>query len=99
MMSLLRDLMNQAQMANNTFQMVNEYFNCISLIKRCYRTMATQCNLKKVSLVGPIISNPLDKFYFEQVFADERRYGQKILNFLSNAIKFSNQHGTVSVHL
>ena len=29
MMSLLADLMNQAQMANNTFQMVNEYFNCL----------------------------------------------------------------------
>ena len=29
MMSLLADLMNQAQMANNTFQMINEYFNCL----------------------------------------------------------------------
>ena len=46
MMSLLADLMNQAQMANNTFQMVNEYFDCIWLIKRSFRTFAAQCALK-----------------------------------------------------
>ena len=40
MMSLLADLMNQAQMANNTFQMVNEYFNCLLLIKRSFRTFS-----------------------------------------------------------
>ena len=33
MMTLMRDLMNQAEMTNNTFDMVNEYFNCIDLIK------------------------------------------------------------------
>ena len=75
MMSLMKDLMNQAQMANNTFTMVNEYFNCIELVQRCLRTMATQSTLKKVKLLGPILTNPLDKFYFSQVFGDERRYG------------------------
>ena len=29
MMTLLRDLMNQAQLQNNKFQMINEYFDCI----------------------------------------------------------------------
>ena len=33
MMTLMRDLMNQAEMTNNTFNMVNEYFNCIDVIK------------------------------------------------------------------
>ena len=54
MMTLLVDLMNQAQMANNTFQMVNEYFNCKNLIKRSFRTVAAQSSLKSVNLVGPI---------------------------------------------
>ena len=64
MLSLLRDLMNQAQMANNTFTMVNEYFNCIKAVKRCFRIMASQCALKKVVLIGPLIANPLEKYYF-----------------------------------
>ena len=33
MMTLMQDLMNQAEMTNNTFNMVNEYFNCIDVIK------------------------------------------------------------------
>ena len=35
MLVLMRDLMNQAQLANNTFTMVNDYFNCVSVIKTC----------------------------------------------------------------
>ena len=65
MMTLLVDLMNQAQMANNTFQMVNEYFNCKNLIKRSFRTVAAQSSLKSINLVGPIFENPLDRFYFD----------------------------------
>ena len=91
--------MNQAQMANNTFTMVNEYFDLKSVIRRCFRTMATQSSLKSVTLVGPVFEKPIDKYYFEKIFADERRYSQIILNFLSNAIKFSNIDGSVFVHL
>ena len=32
MMTLMRDLMNQAAMANNTFQMVSEDFDMIKLV-------------------------------------------------------------------
>ena len=39
MLALMRDLMNQAQLANNTFTMVNDYFSCLSLIKRCMMTL------------------------------------------------------------
>ena len=65
MMTLLQDLMNQAQMANNTFSMVNEYFDLVSLVRRCFRTMTSQCLLKKVNLIGPVIANPVDKIYFQ----------------------------------
>lgn len=41
MMMLLRDLMNQAQLGNNTFTMVNEYFNVCSLVKRCIQLLKT----------------------------------------------------------
>ena len=75
MASLMRDLLNQAQMANNTFTMVNEYFDCSSLVKKCIRTMMTQCVLKKVNLIGPIFTNLIDKYYFYEVLGDERRYG------------------------
>lgn len=39
MMTLLKDLMDQAQFANNTFAFVNEYFNIMHLAKKTYHTM------------------------------------------------------------
>ena len=42
MMTLLGDLMDQAQLANNTFKMIREHFNCISLVKRCINTLNLQ---------------------------------------------------------
>ena len=99
MMTLMRDLMNQAQLANNTFSMVNEYFDCLKLIKRCFGILAVQAKLKQVRLMGPVFDSPLDKYYFLQVFSDERRFGQVILNFMSNSIKFTSPNGVVSLLL
>ena len=79
--------------------MVNEYFNVCSLIKRCIQLLKTQANLKNVQLSGPILEKPSDSCYFHLLYSDERRYGQIILNFLSNGIKFSTEGGIVSVLL
>ena len=55
--------------------------------------------MKKVRVEGPEFLNPLDKYYFKQVFSDERRYAQIILNFLSNGIKFTPANGVVKIIL
>ncbi len=50
-------------------------------------------------LVGPVIPNPLHKYYFQSIYVDELRYSQFIINFLSNSIKFTESGGEASVHL
>ena len=91
--------MNQAQLSNNTFTLVNDYFNLGKLVKKCMQTMLSQAAVKKIHLLGPMMQNPLDKFYFRQIFGDENRYSQIILNFISNGIKFTPSNGVVSIHL
>ena len=99
MMTLLRDLMNKAMMANNTFTMVKDYIDITMLIKRCMGMLQSQANYKNVRLTGPVIQNPIDKYYFQSIFVDELRYSQFIINFLSNSIKFTQSQGEVSIHL
>ena len=43
MMTLLTDLMNQAQLQNNSFTLENEYFNLLSIVAKCQRTFQLQC--------------------------------------------------------
>ena len=74
MTSLMRDLMNEAQLKNNTFAMVNDYFNFIKLVKKCFKTLKIQCSFKKIYLMGPILENPIERYFFQHVFGDERRY-------------------------
>ena len=50
-------------------------------------------------LIGPVIPNPIDKYYFQSIYVDELRYSQFIINFLSNSIKFTQSGGEASVHL
>ena len=59
----------------------------------------SQAMFKKIHLLGPLFENPIDKFYFKQIFGDESRFCQIIVNFLSNGIKFTQANGVVSIGL
>jgi signal transduction histidine kinase len=37
--------------------------------------------------------------FFESIYGDDKRYEQILLNFVSNALKFTNQGGNVDVYL
>ena len=99
MLALMRDLMNQAQLANNTFRMVNAYFNFSRLVRRCCSILSPMASLRGVKVHGPYYSNPLDQFYFKQIYNDEQRFAQVIINFASNGIKFTPKEGSVSILL
>ena len=75
MKTLMSDLTNHAQLNNNTFTISKDYFNCIKLVKDCMKMMVNHALHKKIHLLGPLIENPLDKFYFKKIFGDENRYG------------------------
>ena len=41
----------------------------------------------------------IEQLFLKRIIGDERRYLQVLLNFLSNALKFSQKNGTISVNL
>ena len=94
---LLSDLMNLAMLRSNTFTQVKDYFDCIKLVRRCFKSLKMQRKLKGVRFQGPNFEKPLDRFYFQAIFGDENRYRQFITNFLTNAVKFTPRNGIVSV--
>ena len=86
-------------MQHNTFTLVNDYMNLVKLVKNCVSTMKSQGAQKNLNLLGPILEKPLDKYYLRCIYGDEIRFSQIIMNFVSNAIKFTPARGLVSVSL
>jgi len=41
--------------------------------------------------------DPKNRKYFENIYGDKNRYEQIMLNFLSNALKFTSKEGSVEV--
>ena len=95
MTALMSDLMNMAQLQHNTFSLVKDYMNFMQLVKSCLYAMRQRYNVvdKNIQLVGPVLENPMDKYYFKCLYGDEIRMSQIIMNFVSNAIKFTPSNG------
>ena len=55
--------------------------------------MANENNIKLEAWIDK--KSNLDLIY--QVYGDERRYMQIFMNFLSNALKFTNKNGSVTI--
>ena len=97
--TLLRDLMDYAQMKNNTFTLVREYFDFGDLVAQAFKQVTLLAEKRNLTLAGPIFPVKEDVIYFKQVLGDKLRYMQIMTNFLTNAIKFSKPGGTVSILL
>lgn len=97
MRNLMLDLLDLAQMENNTLKINNDYFNLKFLIEKAFIIVDHIAKTKNVKLIR-IIQDTNEK-KFAKIFGDERRFQQILVNFLSNALKFSNKNSEIIVCL
>ena len=93
---LINDLLDLAKMENNTFTIINEPFNLMDLIYEAFLLFSHKATQSGIELVATT-NRRADLALLESVIGDRRRYLQILLNFLSNALKFTSSRGTVTV--
>jgi len=86
MISLMMDLLDQAQIQKNTFSLNQEFFPLLQAIEQSISIVKHTADKKRVELVIKEAEGPKQEI---QIFGDLSRYQQIMINFLSNALKFS----------
>ena len=102
--NLINDLLDLAKLESNTFKFSYEYFDLMNTIKNAFNTVRFLADQKEIKLITESIdqtggqdSQSLQLFH--SLYGDPGRYLQILLNFLSNALKFTNQGGSITVRL
>ena len=106
LITLINDLLDLAKFETMNFKFNDDYFNMNELINQAYDTVKYQAAQKKIKIeidYQMSISDHKNKYYgvqttyderrdfFNELMGDRLRYMQILLNFLSNAIKFTNE--------
>ena len=97
MSNLLRDLLDLAQLENNSFKIVNTNFNLREVVDEAFAMVRHLANLKDIELICD--AGPTESDQLKYIYGDRRRFIQILVNFLSNALKFSYRKKKVTVRL
>lgn len=94
---LMLDLLDLAQLENQTFKMNFVDVNLFEVVKQTFAILDHYATLKHISFDTDF--DPAQAYLFRRILGDERRFLQILINFVSNAIKFSPAHGRIIVGL
>lgn len=94
----MMDLLDLAQMENNTFKLNKVFFSLPDAIKQACEIVSHQARTKNLQLLGPMMQQSEEQ-YFDQIYGDRNRLVQVVTNFLSNSVKFSNKNSKIIVKI
>ena len=94
--NLINDLLDLAKLENSSFNIINEYFDLAATIFEAFQILAHQATNSQIDLKASIDLAANLKM-IRCIYGDKRRFLQILLNFLSNALKFTLVGGSVSI--
>ena len=106
LITLINDLLDLAKLETMNFTFNDEFFNFNELISQAFDTIKYQASLKNIQILteyemritdqnsryfGVDTSYEERRDFFRNIEGDRLRYMQILLNFLSNAVKFTKE--------
>ncbi|MCL2036839.1 MAG: ATP-binding protein [Oscillospiraceae bacterium] len=92
LLDLIDDVLDASSIEYGGFRLYEVVFNSMAMFKECIHAAKIKTSEKNQGLVINI-----DPFIPELIVGDEKRLKQIILNLLGNAVKFTPQHGEISL--
>ena len=89
MKNLMMDLLDLAELENNTFKINKAQFSMFDAIDEAFIVVSHIAKTKNITLVPPVLDDDEDRKYFQTLNGDKSRFIQVIINFVSNSLKFS----------
>jgi signal transduction histidine kinase len=96
MENLISDLLDLAKLENNQFSLSNDYFNLSNTIYEAFQMLQFVATEKEIELKAEI-DKKIHLNLIQSIHGDQRRYLQILLNFLSNALKFTDRGGCITI--
>ena len=97
LLTLVNDLLDLAKQDAMTFQFNQCFFNLLKTIKNTFATLEFLAEQRNVTLSLGV--SKTDSDFFQNIYGDQNRYEQILLNLISNAIKFTKNGTQVKVVL
>ena len=96
--NLVNDLLDLAKMENNSFKFDDDYFSLPETIYEAFQILNFSATERQVKLRA-VVDQKHNLDLVNSIYGDKRRFVQTLLNFLSNALKFTDSDGVITVYL